>query len=61
LDRPRNASQTRELSFKACSQILRPSSLISLALDAGANQAGISKGGLLYQFLNKEALIEALF
>jgi AcrR family transcriptional regulator len=61
LDQPRSALQTRELIFQACSQILRREGLISLTLEAVANEAGISKGGLLYHFPNKEALIEGLF
>ena len=59
--RNRNASQTREIIFKACSQILRREGLTNLTLQAVASEAGLSKGGLLYHFETKEALIEALF
>ena len=61
MGRNRNSSQTRELIFKACSQILRREGLTNLTLQAVASEAGISKGGLLYHFETKEALIEALF
>ena len=61
MGRNRNSLQTRELIFKACSQILRRDGLTNLTLKAVAKEAGISKGGLLYHFETKEALIEALF
>lgn len=61
MGRNRNSSQTREIIFKACSRILRREGLTNLTLQAVASEAGISKGGLLYHFETKEALIEALF
>ena len=61
MSRQRNASRTRELIFEACSRILRREGLITLTLDAVADEAGLSKGGLLYHFPTKQALIEALF
>lgn len=57
----RNASETRELIFAACSRILQRDGLASLTLEAVALEAGLSKGGLLYHFPSKVALIEALF
>ena len=57
----RTAAQTRELIFDSCSQILRRDGLASLTLEAVAEEAGLSKGGLLYHFPTKVALIEALF
>ena len=61
MEQNRNSSQTRETIFKACSQILRREGLTNLTLQAVASEAGISKGGLLYHFENKEVLIESLF
>jgi len=61
MDQNRNASQTRELIFEACSRILVQDGLTNLTLQAVASEAGISKGGLLYHFETKESLIEALF
>lgn len=61
MGRRRTAVETKELIFEACSHILRQDGLSSLTLDAVAEQAKISKGGLLYHFPNKLALIEALF
>lgn len=57
----RNASETRDLIFAACSRILQRDGLASLTLAAVALEAGLSKGGLLYHFPSKVALIEALF
>jgi AcrR family transcriptional regulator len=61
MEQSRNSSNTRETIFKACSEILRREGLTNLTLQAVASEAGISKGGLLYHFETKEALIEALF
>lgn len=57
----RSAGETRELIFDACSRILHREGLTSLTLDAVAEEAGLSKGGLLYHFPSKVGLIEALF
>ena len=57
----RVAKQTRELIFEAASRILCEDGWVSLTLTAVAAAAGLSKGGLLYHFPNKVALIEALF
>lgn len=57
----RSAAETRELIFAACSRILRCDGLTRLTLETVAAEAGLSKGGLLYHFPSKLALIEALF
>lgn len=57
----RTASETRELIYEACSRILRREGLTNLTLEAVSDEAGLSKGGLLYHFPTKESLIEALF
>jgi AcrR family transcriptional regulator len=61
LNQRRTASETRDLVLEACSRILRQEGLTNLTLEAVAEEAGLSKGGLLYHFPNKESLIEALF
>jgi AcrR family transcriptional regulator len=53
--------KTRRQIFEACSRILQNEGLTNLTLEAVADEAGLSKGGLLYHFPNKETLIEALF
>lgn len=57
----RSGEKTRALIFASCGRILRRDGLTSLTLDAVAAEAGLSKGGLLYHFPSKLALIEALF
>ncbi|MFN8440534.1 MAG: TetR/AcrR family transcriptional regulator [Caldilineaceae bacterium] len=57
----RNAEATRDLIFAACNRILQREGLASLTLDAVAEEAGLSKGGLLYHFPSKVEMIEALF
>lgn len=57
----RKASETRELIFDSCGLILTRDGLPSLTLDIVAEEAGLSKGGLLYHFPTKLALVEALF
>jgi len=57
----KNDLRTHDLILEACSRILRREGLTNLTLKAVAEEAGISKGGLLYHFPNKVALIETLF
>lgn len=57
----RSATETKELIFAACSRILRRDGLTRLTLETVATEAGLSKGGLLYHFPSKLALMEALF
>ena len=57
----RSGAETRGLIFAACSRILQRDGLVQLTLDAVAQEAGLSKGGLLYHFPTKLAMIEALF
>ena len=56
----RPAAQTRAMILEACRQILRRDGLTYLTLEMVAEQAGLSKGGLLYHFPTKESLVEAL-
>ena len=61
MNQRRNPAETRELIFEACSRILRNYGLVNLTLEKVAEEAGLSKGGLLYHFPNKASLIESLF
>ncbi len=47
----------RELILKSVSQIVHEEGVEKLTLEAVAKRAGISKGGLLYHFPNKDTLI----
>lgn len=54
------ANQKRRLILQTAIQIILEHDFNSLTLDAVAKNAGISKGGLLYHFPNKESLIKGL-
>jgi AcrR family transcriptional regulator len=53
-------STTRTDLLRAASQIVIEKGVDALTLDAVAKQAGMSKGGLLYHFPNKEALMKGM-
>jgi AcrR family transcriptional regulator len=50
-------SQTRETILQATSKVILEKGIEGLTLDAVAKEAGVSKGGLLYHFPSKDALI----
>lgn len=50
----------RQRILKAASELAQTQGCAHLSLDAVAAQAGVSKGGLLYNFPNKTALLKAL-
>lgn len=52
-----NKHSTREQLLNAAHQVILHHGAPALTLDAVAQQAGVSKGGLLYHFPSKEALI----
>ncbi|MEO8607779.1 MAG: TetR/AcrR family transcriptional regulator [Chloroflexota bacterium] len=54
------ASRTRETLIQAANQVLVRDGINHLTLEAVAQLAGVSKGGLLYHFPNKEALVEGM-
>jgi AcrR family transcriptional regulator len=51
---------TRERLLRAAAAVVRRGGPQALTLDAVAAQAGVSKGGLLYHFPSKHALLDAL-
>lgn len=53
----KSRSDTRESLLRAASQVVIDKGVEALTLDAVAQQAGVSKGGLLYHFPNKDALM----
>src|SRR3954466_13159878 len=53
-------SDARTRILDAAEAIVRARGVSGLTLDAAAKQAGVSKGGLLYHFASKEALITGL-
>jgi AcrR family transcriptional regulator len=54
------AFRTRETLVQAANQVLVRAGINHLTLEAVAQVAGVSKGGLLYHFPNKEALVEGM-
>lgn len=58
LDRPALDVRTRLLD--AAENAVRAGGVATMTLDAVARQAGVSKGGLLYHFASKEALLQGL-
>ena len=53
-------SNTRERILTAAAAVARESGPGSLSLDAVAARAGVSKGGLLYNFPTKAKLLQSL-
>jgi AcrR family transcriptional regulator len=54
------ASSTRDRILEAGYAVAGQSGVAAVTLDAVANQAGVSKGGLLYHFPSKEALVSGM-
>lgn len=57
---PAHRPSSREAILDAAEIVAAASGAAHLTLDAVAERAGISKGGLLYNFRTKEALLEAM-
>jgi AcrR family transcriptional regulator len=53
-------SSTRERLLEAAASIVQREGVLALTLEAVAARARVSKGGLLYHFPTKEALVRAL-
>jgi AcrR family transcriptional regulator len=51
------AHATRKLILMAANRVVRRDGVAHLTIDAVAREAGLSKGGVLYHFPSKEALI----
>lgn len=53
-------SETKKKLLEAATRVVREKGASYLTLDAVAKQAGVSKGGLLYHYPNKTALLTAM-
>lgn len=53
-------TETRQALLDAATRVVRDGGAAGLTLEAVARSAGVSKGGLLYHFPTKEALIAAM-
>jgi AcrR family transcriptional regulator len=55
-----NKSSLRDRILEAADQVARERGVANLTLDLVAEQASVSKGGLLYHFATKEALLSGM-
>jgi len=53
----KNSSSTREAILRAANRVVVEEGVSGMTLEAVAREAGVSKGGLLYHYPGKEALI----
>lgn len=60
MDNTTRSERTRNLAIQAALTIIARDGAGRLTLDAIAREAGLSKGGLMHQFPNKEAVLKAL-
>jgi AcrR family transcriptional regulator len=56
----RGSSSTREAILRAADRVVVEESVSGMTLESVASEAGVSKGGLLYHFPSKEALISGM-
>lgn len=55
-----NSNSKRSLILAAASSVVKQNGIEKLTLEAVAAEAGVSKGGLLHHFPNKDALIQSM-
>ncbi|AIQ59348.1 TetR/AcrR family transcriptional regulator [Paenibacillus borealis] len=55
-----NSNSKRNLILAAASNVVKHQGIEKLTLEAVAAEAGVSKGGLLHHFPNKDALIQSM-
>lgn len=60
MNKKRSSKDTRELILTAAANVVLNQGASKMTLEAVAKEAGVSKGGLLYHFPNKDALIEGM-
>src|SRR4051812_6559668 len=60
LDKARGRKSSREKILDAAAELVAEIGAGRLTLDAVAERAGLSKGGLLYNFPSKDALLQAM-
>lgn len=56
----RNSSDTRDKILTAAAKVVLEQGALRMTLEAVASKAGVSKGGLLYHFPSKDALVEGM-
>jgi AcrR family transcriptional regulator len=60
VQREKGSSRTREAVLLAAERVVDEEGVSGMTLEAVAREAGVSKGGLLYHFPSKEALISGM-
>lgn len=60
MDNPSRSERTRKAVLDAALTVIARDGAHRLTLDAIARESGVSKGGLMHQFRNKEAVLKAL-
>jgi AcrR family transcriptional regulator len=60
MNEKRSSADTRELIISAAASVVLKQGASRMTLEAVAKEAGVSKGGLLYHFPSKNALIEGM-
>jgi len=60
MNEKRSSSDTRELILSAAAKVVLTQGASRMTLEAVAAEAGVSKGGLLYHFPSKDAMIEGM-
>jgi AcrR family transcriptional regulator len=60
MNKKRSSTDTRELILAAAANVVLSQGASKMTLEAVAKEAGVSKGGLLYHFPSKDALIEGM-
>lgn len=60
MNEKRSSSDTRESIISAAGKVVLEHGASRMTLEAVAKEAGVSKGGLLYHFPSKDALIESM-
>ena len=56
----KDPSRTKRKLLEAAGQVVKEKGVTGLTLEAVAKQANVSKGGLLYHYPNKQALLKAM-
>lgn len=60
MNKKRSSTDTRELILTAAANVVLSQGASKMTLEAVAKEAGVSKGGLLYHFPSKDALVEGM-
>ena len=60
MNEKRSSASTRDIILSAAANIVMEQGVSRMTLGAVAQEAGVSKGGLLYHFPSKDALVQGM-